>query len=230
VATACANPPKGAHRWTLELLADAMVKLTEHESLSGETVRRRLAENGLKPWRRDMWCIPKVDGEYVARMEDVLDLYAEAPIPTGRWSASTRAGPAHRRGAPADPGRAGPARTLRLRVFVATLRQSLCRARRQPALAQGQGHRAAHRRGLRPLHARTRRCPLSRRPCIRVVQDNLSTHSTGSLYEAFAPSKPGEFCAAWSSTTPPSTPSWSTLVEVEIGVLRGSASTAESTT
>lgn len=26
-----------------------------------------------------MWCSPKVDAEYVARMEDVLDLYAEAP-------------------------------------------------------------------------------------------------------------------------------------------------------
>jgi hypothetical protein len=24
-----------------------------------------------------MWCIPKIDAEYVARMEDVLDLYAE---------------------------------------------------------------------------------------------------------------------------------------------------------
>jgi hypothetical protein len=58
-----------------------MVKLTDHKSLSHETVRRRLAENGLKPWRRDMWCIPQVDGEYVARMEDVLDLYAEAPDP-----------------------------------------------------------------------------------------------------------------------------------------------------
>src|ERR1700726_3771554 len=81
VATACSNPPKGRARWTLELLADAMVKLTGHESLSGETVRRGLAENGLKPWRRDMWCIPRVDGEYVARMEDVLDLYAEAPDP-----------------------------------------------------------------------------------------------------------------------------------------------------
>src|ERR1700691_3755533 len=81
VATACANPPEGRARWTLELLADAMVKLTGHESLSGETVRRRLAENGLKPWRKDMWCIPRVDGEYVARMEDVLDLYAEAPDP-----------------------------------------------------------------------------------------------------------------------------------------------------
>jgi transposase len=49
VATACASPPAGRARWTLELLADAMVKLTDHESLSGETVRRRLAENGLKP-------------------------------------------------------------------------------------------------------------------------------------------------------------------------------------
>ncbi len=28
-----------------------------------------------------MWCIPQVDAEYVARMEDVLDLYAEEPNP-----------------------------------------------------------------------------------------------------------------------------------------------------
>jgi len=52
--------------------------LTEHAGLSRETIRRRLAEDDLKPWRRDMWCIPHVDGSYVARMEDVLDLYAEA--------------------------------------------------------------------------------------------------------------------------------------------------------
>jgi hypothetical protein len=81
VASACAKPPAGRKRGTLTLLADTMVKLTDHDSLSGETVRRRLAENDLKPWRRDMWCIPHVDGEYVARMEDVLDLYAEAPNP-----------------------------------------------------------------------------------------------------------------------------------------------------
>src|ERR1700741_4638674 len=73
------KPTGGCKRWTLTLLADTMVKLTDHNSLSGETVRRRLAENDLKPWRRDMWCIPHVDGEYVARMEDVLDLYAETP-------------------------------------------------------------------------------------------------------------------------------------------------------
>ncbi len=28
-----------------------------------------------------MWCIPQVDGSYVARMEDVLDLYAEEADP-----------------------------------------------------------------------------------------------------------------------------------------------------
>jgi transposase len=81
VATACSAPPAGRARWTLELLADELVRLTLHDSISRETVRRRLAENELKPWRQDMWCIPQVNGEYVARMEDVLDLYAEAPDP-----------------------------------------------------------------------------------------------------------------------------------------------------
>jgi hypothetical protein len=55
------------------------VRLTGHEELSRETVRRRLVENDLKPWRKDMWCIPHVDAEDVARIEDVLDLYAEPP-------------------------------------------------------------------------------------------------------------------------------------------------------
>jgi hypothetical protein len=54
VATACAKPPAGRGRWTLTLLADAIVKLTDHDSLSGETVRRRLADNDIKPWRREM--------------------------------------------------------------------------------------------------------------------------------------------------------------------------------
>jgi transposase len=81
VATACSNPPAGCARWTLELLAGEMVKLTEHAAMSRETVRRRLAEKQLKPRQKDMWCIPKVDGAYVARMEDVLDLYAEEGDP-----------------------------------------------------------------------------------------------------------------------------------------------------
>src|SRR3954451_23306428 len=78
---ACSRPPEGRARWTIELLAGEIVRLTEHDGISRETVRRRLAENELKPWREKMWCVPKIDGEYVARMENVLDLYAEPPDP-----------------------------------------------------------------------------------------------------------------------------------------------------
>jgi transposase len=81
VAVACSKPPSGRARWTMQLLADAFVSMTEHTSLSDETVRRRLAEKSIKPWQEKMWCIPDVDAEYVARMEDVLDLYAESPSP-----------------------------------------------------------------------------------------------------------------------------------------------------
>ena len=37
VATACSSPPAGRARWTLELLAGELVKLTAHDSLSRET-------------------------------------------------------------------------------------------------------------------------------------------------------------------------------------------------
>ena len=30
-------------------------------------------KNELKPWKKKEWCIPKLSGEFVARMEDVLD-------------------------------------------------------------------------------------------------------------------------------------------------------------
>src|ERR1700724_1103696 len=48
VATACSRPPQGRARWTLELLAGALVKRTQHDDCSRATVRRRLAENDLK--------------------------------------------------------------------------------------------------------------------------------------------------------------------------------------
>ena len=45
------------------------------ESISLETVRQISQKNELKPWKKKEWCIPEVSGEFVARMEDVLDLY-----------------------------------------------------------------------------------------------------------------------------------------------------------
>src|SRR5262249_29834834 len=63
IATACSAPPEGRKRWTLDLLADAMVRLTGHEELSRETVRRRLAEGDLKPWRGGRGGISRGAGE-----------------------------------------------------------------------------------------------------------------------------------------------------------------------
>jgi transposase len=60
VATACATPPLGRARWTLDLLAGAMVSLTEHCDLSRETVRRRLSESKLKPWLQLMGGSPEI--------------------------------------------------------------------------------------------------------------------------------------------------------------------------
>lgn len=81
VAIACSTPPKGRSRWTLQLLADRLVAMTEIDEVSTETIRRRLKENELKPWQKKMWCVPAIDAEYVARMEHILDLYAEPHDP-----------------------------------------------------------------------------------------------------------------------------------------------------
>jgi hypothetical protein len=44
-----------------------------------ETMRVLLQSHELKPWRERMWCVAKLDEEYIARMEDVLAVY-ERPL------------------------------------------------------------------------------------------------------------------------------------------------------
>lgn len=158
-----------------------MVRLTEHDEVSRETVRRRLKENDLKPWRRDMWCIPKVDAEYVARMEDVLDLYGENPEPA-RPVVCFDASPNQligligevRAPIPAQPGQ--PQRyDYEYRPTVHSIYSSCSTP---IALAPRQGHRAANRKRLRPLHARACRCTF---PPGRLH----SSHSLAALYRTF---------------------------------------------
>ena len=49
---------------------------TSPNPISDETVRRRL-KNHLKLWLQAEWSLPSVSPEFVWRMEDLLDLYAE---------------------------------------------------------------------------------------------------------------------------------------------------------
>ena len=77
IALACSPAPEGHDHWTLRLLAGKVVQLGLAPSLSHETVRLHLKKNLLKPWQKREWCIPQVSADFVAHMEDVLDLYAE---------------------------------------------------------------------------------------------------------------------------------------------------------
>jgi hypothetical protein len=56
---------------------------------------------------------------------------------------------------------------------------------------------------------------------IRVVQDNLSIHSAGALYEAFAPAEARRILRRLEFHYTPKHASWLNMVEIEIGVLRG---------
>ena len=161
-----------------------MVKLTEHDGLLRETMRRRLADDGLKPWRRDMWCVPRIDGVYVARMEDVLDLYAEAPDPRNPVicfdERPTQLIGEVREPIPAAPGQ--PERyeyeyrrngTVNLFVFL-------------DAHKSWRHVKVTEQRTARDLAVRMRDLadvPYPDADRIRVVMDNLSTHNPGALYE-----------------------------------------------
>ncbi len=222
VALACSSPPKGRARWTLELLAGELVRLTPHDSLSHETVRRRLAENEIKPWREKMWCVPKVDGEYVARMEDVLDLYAEPPDPKYPVVCLDES-PVQLIGEVREPIAAAPGQIERVdyeyrrcgtvNLFVAV---DAHRPWRKVSVTQ--------KRTAQDYAERLRELVDVDYPdatCIRVVQDNLSTHTPGALYETFPAPEAHRILERLEFHDTPKHASWLNMVEIEIGVLKG---------
>lgn len=220
IATACSTPPAGRARWTLSLLADAMVRLTKHRSLSSETIRRRLAENELKPWQKKMWCIPKVDAEFVARMEDVLELYAEAPDET-RPVVCFDETPRQLIGESRVPVAPKPGRSARFdyeyvrngtaNVFM------FVDAHRPWRCAKVTDRRAAGDFAECMRDLVDRHYPQAER--IRVVMDNLSTHTPSALYETFDPAEARRILRRLEFHYTPKHASWLNMVEIEIGVM-----------
>jgi len=220
VAVACSDPPAGRARWTLELLAEERVVRTGHEQVSRETVRRRLAEPSVKPWQRKMWCIPSVDAEYVARMEDVLDLYSEVPDPR-RAVVCFDETPVQLIGEtripwPAQPGK--PARidyeyrrhgTANLFVFL-NAHQPWRHVKVTERKTAHDFARCMHE--LVEVHYRGAEK-------VRVVLDNLSAHKPAALYEIFPAPVAREVLRRLEFHFVPKHASWLNMVEIEIGVL-----------
>ena len=168
-----------------------------------------------------MWCVPQVSGEYVARMEDVLDLYAEPPDPSYPVvcldESSLQLIGEVREPIPAVPGRVERydyeyRRCGTVNLFVVV---DAHRPWRKVTLSE--------RRTARDYAARLRELVDADYPDaarIRVVQDNLSTHTPGALYEAFPAAEARRILRRLEFHPTPKHASWLNVVEIEIGVLK----------
>ena len=71
------------------------------------------------------------------------------------------------------------------------------------------------------MHARSTDTHYPEAELIRVVLDNLSTHTAGALYGTFPPPEAHRILQRLEFHRTPKHVSWLNIVEIEIGVLRG---------
>ena len=178
VATACAKPPAGRKRWTLTLLADTMVKLTDHDSLSGETVRRRLV------------CFDETPVQLIGEVRQPVP---PQPGQRERYDYEYRRNGTVNLFVTFDPHRGW--RNVKVTDRRAAVDYAHCM------------------RELVDVH-------YPDAACIRVVQDNLSIHKPGALYEAFAPAEARRILRRIEFHFTPKHASWLNMVECEISVLQ----------
>jgi hypothetical protein len=217
------QPPDGRKRWTLQLLANRLVTLTHLDSLSYEAVRLVLKKNDLKPWVRQKWCIPTVIGaEFVWLMEDILDLYAEPyqsdypvvcfdEIPYQLVSETQKP-------LPLQPGKP-------VRYDYEYRREGTCNMFMFLEPLAGWRHvKVTARRTKQDFAVCMHDMIEVHRPeakKIRVVLDNLNTHTPASLYERYPPEKARHLVQKLEFHHTPKHSSWLNMAEVEISVLTG---------
>jgi hypothetical protein len=221
VGLSLSEPPEGAARWTLRLLADKMVELHYVDSMSHVTVGEILKKNEIKPWRVKSWCIGKPSGTYVAKMEDVLDVYQRPYAPTRPVvcldEASKELHDLPRGSLPVEQGqprrqdyeyeRHGVANLFLMieplrgwRKVRVTERRTRCDFAEQLRLLSDEDYPQAER--------------------IVLVVDNLNTHGPGSLYEAFEPEEAHRLAARFEWHYTPEHGSWLNIAECELSVLQ----------
>ncbi len=220
IAVACSTPPDGRPRWTLRLLADKVVELKLAERCSYETIRRVLKKNVLKPWQRQHWCIPTVGAAFVARMEDLLDLYAEpyqADLPlVGFDEVPVQLIGEHVAPLPMRPG-------TPQRLDYEYIRHGTCNVFVIVEPLRGWRHLTVTERRTNIDFAHQMRWlvdhgyPTARR--IRVVLDNLNSHKPEALYEAFPAPEARRVVRKLEFHYTPKHASWLNMAELELSVL-----------
>ena len=186
-------------------------------------VRRfdRSSKNTLKPWQEKQWCLPEVSAEFVAAMEDVLDLYEE----------------------PYDPKRPKVNFDETSKQLIAETRVPLLPKPGKPAPYDYEYQRNGTRNlfmfcepqaGWRHIavteHRTMQDCAQHMRwlvdeqypeaERIRVVLDNLNTHKPASLYETFEPAEARRLLKKLECHYTPKHGSWLNMAEIELSILQ----------
>ncbi len=221
IALACSKAPKGRVRWTMELLADKMIKLKIVDSISDTTVYRTLEKNKLKPWLQEQWVLPpKANAAFVAAMEDVLEVYTR----------------------PYDPKHPQVCLDEASKQLVAEVQIPLPMEPGQPERIDYEYERCGTANlfmVFEPLAGRRRVTVTERRTAVDfanvvrdlvdkdyadaekivLVMDNLNTHSPSSLYEAFEPAEARRILERLEIHYTPKHASWLDMAETELSVL-----------
>ncbi len=174
----------------------------------------------MKPWQREEWCIPAVSAEFVAAMEDVLDLYAEPYDPQRPTvcfdETSTQLIGEVRIPLPARPGR--PER------FDYEYRRNgtrnlfmLCEPLGGWRHVAVTDHRTMQDFAHQMQWLADQAYPDAQR--IRVVLDNLNTHRPASLYATFEPAEARRVLKRLEFHYTPKHGSWLNMAECELSVL-----------
>jgi DDE superfamily endonuclease len=178
-------------------------------------------KNEIKPWLREQWCIPpEANAEFVAAMEDVLDVY-------------------HR---PQDEGRPVVCIDEASRQLIGETVQPIPAAPGQPERVDYEHVRNgtanlfmifAPLTGFRSVWLTERRTALDFAEVLRwlaeeafadaekvvLVCDNLNTHKAACLYEAFPPEQARRIAEKLEWHYTPKHGSWSNMAEIELSVL-----------
>jgi len=166
------------------------------------------------------WCIPSVGPDFVWRMEDVLDLYAE-PLDPKRPQVCFDERPCQLLGEVLAPMEARPGRVRRIdheyerkgRANLFVMVQPLAGWRHLEVTERRTNLDFAEQmKALVDEHF-----PLAE--VIRVVLDNLSTHSPASLYQAFPPEEARRLTRKLEFHYTPKHGSWLNMAEIELSLL-----------
>lgn len=181
----------------------------------------RSEKNELKPHLSKYWCIPpKANAEFVAAMEDILDVY-QRPFDADRPlvcldEASKQLVAETRKAIPTKPGKAK-------RVDAEYRRCGTASVFMLSVPLEGKRHIRVREHRKRNDFAEVVRelCDelYPNAEMIVLVMDQLNTHNVASLYEAFSPAEAHRLAARLEIHHTPKHGSWLNMAEIELSIL-----------